>query len=56
MFENFVRKYRQNVLLEVNFSKFLKIVLFEAGKGYFSTQKKGGRGKWVILSHFYQKG
>ena len=49
-------KYGQNVLLEVNFSKFHKMVLFETGKGYFRTKNRVGKGNGLFYQFLIKKG
>ena len=52
MFENFVRKYGQNV---ANFSKFHKIVLSETWKQYFSPPNRVEKGNGFYF-FFLKKG
>ena len=54
--KKFVSKSGQNVLLEVNFSKFHKMVLLQAGKGRFKTKNKGAKGNGLFYQFFIKKG
>ena len=48
-FENFCHKIRtENVLLEVNFSKFHKMVLLQAGNAFFRTKNRVGKGNILL--------
>ena len=49
-------KSRQNVLLEVNFSKFHKLILFETGKGYFRAKNRVGKGNGLFYQFFIKNG
>jgi hypothetical protein len=52
----FVSKSGRNVLLEVNFSKFHKMVLLQAEKGCFGTKNRVGKGKGFCYQFFIKKG
>ena len=52
----FVPKSGRNVLLEVNFSKFHKIVLLQAEKGCFGTKNRVAKGNGLFYQFFIKKG
>ena len=55
-FNIFVSKSGQNVLLEVNFSKFHKMVLLQARKSCFGTKNRVAKGNGLFYQFLIKKG